>query len=188
MSDDAGTSPPTDPTPPAAPAGQAPPATPPQTPPATGDVDYKALAEQAKADAERWKAHARKHEERAKANAEAAAGAKTVEQQLEEMRKALAERDVADVTRSGRMAMTQVQARLAEHGFARADVAGLLELVDPVSLLKDGEPDEAAIKKLADSLIKVGGRTTPDPDQGRRGGKAPVDMNSLIRRAAGHRS
>jgi hypothetical protein len=180
---------PTGTTPPAADPATPPVTPPPSTPPAATDgTDYKALAAQAQADAERWKAMSRKHEERAKANADAAAGAKTVEQQLEEMRKALAERDVADVSRSGRMAMTTVQARLAEHGFARADVAGLLELVDPVSLLKDGEPDESAIKKLADSLIKVGGRITPDPDQGRRGGKAPADMNSLIRRAAGHRS
>lgn len=183
MTDPTGTS-----TPPADPA--TPPVTPPPSspPPATDGTDYKALAEKAQADAAKWQALSRKHEDRAKANAEAAAGAKTVEQQLEELRKQNAERDVADVVRTGRMAMTQVQARLAEHGFARADVAGLLELVDPVTLLKDGEPDESAIKKLTESLIKVGGRITPDPDQGRRGGKAPADMNSLIRRAAGHRS
>lgn len=183
MTDPTGT-----PTPPADPA--TPPVTPPPSspPPATDGTDYKALAEKAQADAAKWQALSRKHEDRAKANAEAAAGAKTVEQQLEELRKQNAERDVADVVRTGRMAMTQVQAQLAENGFTRDDVAGLLELVDPVSLLKDGEPDESAIKKLTESLIKVGGRTTPDPDQGRRGGKAPADMNSLIRRAAGHRS
>lgn len=185
MTDPTGTS-----TPPADPAAPpvTPPAAPPQTPPDTGRADIEARLKAAEENAAKWQALSRKHEDRAKANADAAAGAKTVEQQLEELRKQNAERDVADVVRTGRMAMTQVQARLAEHGFARADVAGLLELVDPVTLLKDGEPDEAAIKKLTESLIKVGGRITPDPDQGRRGGKAPADMNSLIRRAAGHRS
>lgn len=177
--------PPPAPTPPATPPA-APPAAPPSTPPAATDgTDYKALAAQAQADAERWKALSRKHEDRAKANADAAAGAKTVEQQLEEMRKEAAERDARDVTRSGRMAMTTVQAQLAGHGFSPADVAGLLEHVDPGRLLKDGEPDDAAVKKLVESLIKVGGRTTPDADQGQRGGNGPMDMNALIRRRAG---
>ena len=179
------------PTPPAEPTSEAPPAqsasqaAPSPTPADMEGVDYKALAEKAEAEKEKWRSLARKHEERAKANADAASKSKTVEEQLEEMRKTLAERDVADVQRNGRLAVTQVQAKLAESGFNQADVAGLLELIDPVTLLKDGEPDESAIKKLAESLIKVGGRTTPDRDQGQRGGGNPLDMNALIRRRAG---
>lgn len=157
-----------------------------QPPPDTGDsTDWKALAEQAQRDAERWKTHARKHEDRAKANADAASKAKTVEEQLAELRKAMSDRDVADVQKAGRLAVSQVHAALAEAGIGRDDVSGLLEHVDPMSLLADGEPDDAAIAKLAKSLTKVAGRTTPDRDQGRKGGDAPVDMNTLIRRAAG---
>lgn len=177
---------PTGTTPPAADPATPPVTPPPSTPPAVTDgTDYKALAAAAAAETEKWKGLARKHEDRAKANAEAAAGAKTVEQQLEEMRKVIADRDVADVSRSGRMAMTTVQAQLAGQGFSPDDVAGLLEQIDPVRLLKDGEPDDGAIKKLVESLIKVGGRTTPDRDQGQRGGNGPLDMNALIRRRAG---
>lgn len=164
-----------------------PPANPPNpTPPATDGVDYKALAEKAQADAEKWKNLARKHEDRARQNADAASKAKTVEEQLGELRKSLADRDAADVVRNGRLAKMQVQAKLAEAGFSSDDVSGLLEHVDTSSLLKDGEPDNGAIGKLAESLAKVGGRATPDRDQGRRSSSdAPQDMNSLIRLAAG---
>lgn len=154
-------------------------------PPADTDgTDYKALVEKAQAEAEKWRSLARKHEERGKSNAEAAARAKTLEEQVAELRKAMAERDQQDITRSARMARTQVEANLVSHGFNKAAVAELLEMFDPVVLLTDGEPDDTAIDKLTKTLIKVGGRSTPDPDQGKRGG-TPTDMNTLIRRAAG---
>lgn len=155
-------------------------ATPPVTPPDTGTKDWKA-------EAEKWQTLARKHEARAKDNVDAANRAKTVEEQLEEMRKTIADRDVADVKRSSNMALTQVKANLSEKGFNQADVADLLEFVEPAILLKDGEPDEGKIKKLTESLIKSSGRSTPDPDQGKGGGKPAdkLDMNALIRRRAG---
>jgi hypothetical protein len=161
--------------------------------PDTGEqTHWKSLAEQARAEIEQWKALARKHEDRAKRNYEAASKAKeaeskakSVEEQLSELRKAMADRDVADMQRNGRLAVTQVQAKLAEAGLSAADMTGLFDLIDPVALLKDGEPDEAAITKLAKSLVRVAGRTTPDRDQGRRGGDGPVDMNQLVRRSVG---
>jgi hypothetical protein len=58
-------------------------------------------------------------------------------------------------------------------------MTGLFDLIDPVAVLRDGKPDEAAINKLAKSLVRVAGRATPDRDQGRRGGDGPVDMNAL---------
>lgn len=152
----------------------------------TADVtDWKAAAEKAQADAEKYKALSRKHEDRAKSNAEAASKAKTVEEQLEEMRKVFAERDLADVKKAGRLARTQVEAKVAESGFSASDVAPLLDRIDPGSLLKDGEPDPKEIAAVVASLIKAGGRTTPDRDQGKRGGDGPLDMNALIRRRAG---
>lgn len=145
------------------------------------DEDVAAL----KADLEKWRGLARKHEDRAKQNAQAASRAKTVEQQVEELRGQLSERDKRELERSGRLAMSHLNARLAEAGIKKDDVAGLLKRITPTDLLADGEPDEAAIGELAESFVRIAGRATPDPDQGKRGGKAPLDMNQLIRRAAG---
>lgn len=167
------------------PAAQSEQPAPEQKPTDTDGTDYKALAAKAQADAEKWRGLARKHEERAKANADAANGAKTLQERLEAMEKAAAERDVLEIQRAGRLGITQVQAKLAANGFSTEDVAGLLELIDPVILLKEGEPDDEAIEKLTASLIKVGGRTTPDPDQGRKGGEGAADMNSFLRKMAG---
>jgi len=149
--------------------------------------DWQAEVARLNRDLEKWRSLARKHEGRAKENADAAAKAKSVEDQIAELRSQLAERDVADVERNARMAMTQVHASLAEAGIKRKDVEGFLELVDPVTLLKDGQPDDAAIGKLAESVKKLSGRVTPDFDQGRKGGSAPPNMNDLIRQAAGIR-
>lgn len=155
---------------------------------APDDKDWRAEIAQLKSEAEKWRGLARKHEGRAKENADAAAKAKSVEDQIGELRSQLAERDVADVERNARMAMTQVHAALAEAGLKKADVAEFLEMVDPVTLLKDGQPDDAAVTKLATSVKKLAGRVTPDFDQGRKGGSAPPNMNDLIRHAVGVRT
>lgn len=115
----------------------------------------------------------------------AAAAAKTVEQQLEELRGQLGERDKRETERNGRLALAQLNTRLAEAGIKRDDVAGLVKRISATDLLDKGEPDEGAIGELADSLIRIAGRATPDPDQGKQGGKGSLDMNQLIRRAAG---
>ncbi|HEY9417875.1 MAG TPA: hypothetical protein VIQ30_24210 [Pseudonocardia sp.] len=152
----------------------------------TGEqTDWKAEAARAAADVEKWRTLARKHETRAKDNADAASKAQTVEEQLESLRKAMADRDIADVEKNGRLALAQVKAQVVGAGFKSDDVAGLFDHIDPMSLLTDGEPDEKAVEKLARSLTKVAGRASVDPDQGRKGGNGPVDMNTLIRRAAG---
>lgn len=137
-----------------------------------------------KAEAEKWKALARRHEGRAKANADAASKAKTVEEQLAELRQSAAERDARDAERVAAHALDKVRAQLAENGIRHDDVSGLLGLVDTASLVRDGAPDDTAIGRLAESLTRVAGRATPDPDQGRGGGSGPVDMSALIRRAA----
>ncbi|GEL19353.1 hypothetical protein [Pseudonocardia asaccharolytica] len=150
-----------------------------------GEPDWQAKVAAAEREVEKWKSLARKHEGNAKANADAASKAKTVEQQLEELRAQLAERDEQDLVRNGRLAKAQVRTKLAEAGIRGDAAAGLLDLVDAAALLRDGEPDDKAIAKFADSLTKLTGQAVPDPDQGRRGGEAPADMNNLIRRAAG---
>jgi hypothetical protein len=114
------------------------------------------------------------------------AQSKGVDQQLADLREQLAERDAVDIERAGRLAMAQVRSGLATEGVKVEDVAAVLDLVDPAStLLKNGDPDDAAIAKLVASLSKVSGQVRPDPDQGKRSGQAPVSMNDLIRRARG---
>jgi hypothetical protein len=134
------------------------------------------------AEARKWRGLARKHEAQAKANTKQA---KTIEQQVADLQKQLGERDKREQERSGRLAMAQLDAQLAKAGIDRADVEGLLKRIKGADLLVNGEPDDDAIGELADSLKKIAGRATPDPDQGAKGGKAPLDMNQLIRRAAG---
>lgn len=152
----------------------------------TGDqTDWKAEAAKAAADVEKWRTLARKHETRAKDNADAASKAKTIEERLAAAEKALTDRDVADVERNARLALAQVRTQVANAGFKPDEVSGLFDALDPMRLLTDGEPDAKAIDQLAKSITKAAGRATPDRDQGRKGGDGPVDMNTLIRRAAG---
>lgn len=115
----------------------------------------------------------------------AANQSKTLEERLTAAEKVIAERDVRDIERNGRLALSQVKAKLAEEGFSASDADGLLEQIDPARLLTNGEPDVKSIEKLATSLSKFAGRTTPDRDQGQRGGDASPGMNQIIRRAAG---
>jgi hypothetical protein len=112
-------------------------------------------------------------------------GSKSDKERLAELEQAISSAENDRLQERAFSALTQVQLRLAEAGIKSEDVAGLIELVDSTALLKDGKPHGETIKKFADSLIKVASRATPDPDQGRNGGGAPVDMNTLIRRAAG---
>lgn len=113
---------------------------------------------------------------------------KTTQQRLEELERLLSERDARDLERQSQIAVGRVQAELAEAGLKRDDISGLLELIDAKSLLTDGEPNSEAITKLAKSLTRIAGRTTPDSDQGRKGGDGPVDMNAILRRAVGRGS
>jgi hypothetical protein len=104
---------------------------------------------------------------------------------LAEQIKALQQRDLE---RSGRLAISQVHALLAEHDVKPGDVKGILARVNGTDLLKEGEPDDDAVRELADSLLKVAGRVQADPDQGKTGGNPPESMNDFIRRQAGRGS
>ncbi|TAL45670.1 MAG: DUF4355 domain-containing protein [Salinibacterium sp.] len=100
---------------PAAPASTTPPATP-AAPPAQPDKgtepDWKAEAEKAKADVEKWKSMSRKHEEQAKANAGTAAQAKTLEERLAELEKTNADAE-ARATRAEVASEKGLPAKLA---------------------------------------------------------------------------
>jgi hypothetical protein len=113
--------------------------------------------------------HAREWEKRSKANAEAARTAQTAQQQLDEVRKALAERDAADVDRELRTARKSLRAELIELGIDGRDADDALELVDLSRVLKDNVADDKLISDTAKRLAKVAGRATPDRDQGQGG-------------------
>jgi membrane protein involved in colicin uptake len=148
------------------------------TPPAeTGSGDD---LEQVKADAERWKALARKHEDRAKANASAA-------KELEELRKqsmSETERAVAEARAEARRdAMRELGSRVVDAEVRAAakgrvaDVDALLEGLDRSKFLNDdGDADAAAISKWIDRIAPAAGDTDdqgdpfPDIGQGARGG------------------
>lgn len=151
---------------------------------ATNDAGAKRLAE-LESELATWKGHARKHEERSKELGAQLRGSKSAADRLAELEQAVSTAEQERTSERAFGALIQVQLRLAEAGVKSEDVAGVLEQIDPSVLLKDGKPNDAAIEKLASSLIKVATRATPDRDQGRRGGTGPVDMNTLIRRAAG---
>lgn len=151
-------------------------------------ADWKGFAEESGlsvAEVKRRLEHSRTWEQRAKENKGAADQAKTLQEQLDEVQRSLSERDERDVKRAGQLALTQVQSALAEAGIKADDVQELLDELDPKRLLKDGEPDDKAIGRIVGALRKAAGRPTPDPDQGKSGGKGPSDMNALIRRSVG---
>lgn len=130
--------------------------------------------------------HSRTWEKRAKENKSAADTAQTLEQQVTELRENLAKREKADSERNAKLAMSQVKSALAEKGVRIEDVKELLDEIDPAArLLADGDVDDKAVDRLAASLARAAGRPAPDPDQGRKGGTPPTDMNQLIRRASG---
>ena len=178
-----------------APQGNGGPAT--GTPPADSWADadaWKALAEEFGETPDQVRArlqHARQWEDRAKSNRTKAQQADTLAGEVEQLRKAQADRDAADLSRSLRTAGTELRAALVERGLTREDAAEAIEDIDRARLLKDGEPDDAAIAKVADRLAKVAGRPTPDPDQGKgagTGGDGKADMNSWVRdKARGRR-
>lgn len=154
--------------------------------PTTPDGDVRAQLAALEADRDKWKAQARKHEDRSRQNAAAATQAQTLEQQIAELQSAMAERDTRDAERNVRLAMSEVRTQIAAAGVKPADVSDLLELVDPARLMgPNGEPDEAAIAKVAASITRTGGRPQPDPDQGKKGETGRPSMDAMIRRAAG---
>jgi len=162
--------------------------TPPATPPTPPSEDP--AAELAK-----WKDLARKHEERSKANAEAAKELEKLKAQgMSETEKAVAtakaEARAEALKEAGSMLVdARVETAAAGRGI---DTAALLEGLDRTRFLaEDGKPDTKAIQAWVDRLAPAGNGGTPnggrpDTGQGNRGPTSkPSDMNSLIRRGAG---
>lgn len=167
-------------------------------PEVTAEEAAQPAESEAPEDSTDWKSEARKWEQRAKENRNAA-------QELEKQRKASmteSERAVAEAEARGRTAAaTEASRDLARAKFdaiaARRNPAlddkGLDELLEFVDmgkfLTEDGRPDVDAIRKAAEKLIPAGS-TEPAPppsmDLGqRRTAPAKQDMNTFLRQAAG---
>lgn len=141
-----------------------------------------------------WKAEARKWEQRAKTNAEAASRVKEFEKQ----RKAAmteAERAVSEAEERGRTAASQeFGKRLVKAEFDAAagrrnpdfDTNSALEYVDLAKFIgEDGEPNTKAIKAAVERLVPAASGA-PSFDGGSRTKAATGgDMNTIIRKAAG---
>jgi hypothetical protein len=152
-------------------------------------VDVEAL----KADNEKWKSIARKHEERSKANATAA-------KELEEFRQSQMseqEKAVAEATAKARAeTLAEVGSELVDSTFKAAaagrplDVDALLEGLDRKAFLTDeGKPDADAIGKWIDRIAPKAEAPQepkapmfPDLGQGARGKQdMPLNGDPLLR-------
>lgn len=159
-----------------------------------GDVtDWEAEAKRLKAEVEKHQTLSRKHEARAKANADAAKKLTEVERSsMSDIEKARAE--AADQATSAAMARIGGRLVAAEVKAAAAgrpvDVEALLEGVDVTKFLdEDGEPKVKDITAWLDRIapVKATGAGSIDLGQGARGGPARgSSMNDIIRRGAGH--
>lgn len=143
-----------------------------------------------KAEAEKWSALARKHEERAKTNATAAKELDKVRAAaMTETEKAVAAAKADGLTEAARAAAprlvrAELRAAAAESGLSKDALAGFLEYADLSKFVTEtGEPDDKAI---AAAVKRLGGGKPTDFDGGTRTPAAkPTDMNSLIRHGAG---
>jgi hypothetical protein len=142
-----------------------------------------------------WKSEARKWEQRAKENREAA-------RELEKQRQASmteAERAVAEAEQRGRTtAVTEFGKRLARSQFDAlaakrnpdADTGSILEFVDLARFVgDDGEPDTKALSAAVERLVPAASAGTYQPPSFDGGSRTPApahsSMSGLIRKAAG---
>ena len=147
------------------------------------------------AEVEKWKSQARKHEERAKANAQAVKELDQLKQaSMSELEKSVATarteaRMEAMREFGGKLAAAEVRAAAAGR-LSDEQVATLLEVTNLAAFVDDeGEVDRAKVSKFVDGIAPAeqANRSNgfPDLGQGARGTAGKGDMNSLIRRGLG---
>lgn len=151
----------------------------------TTDTDVKDW----KAEAEKWSTLARKHEERAKGNAQAAKELEKVRAAaMSEQEKAVAAAKAEGLTEAAKAAAPRlVRAEFRAAAAGQVDKQTLDAYLEDVDLSKfigdDGEPD---LKAIEARIKRLGGGRRTDFDGGARSTAAKgTDMNSLIRRQAG---
>lgn len=152
--------------------------------PVTGDLtDWKA-------ESDKWKDLARKHEERAKANASASKELETLRQQsMSDQEKAVAQakaEGMAEGLAAGAAKVVAAEIRAAAAGRMTGEqLQALLEGINLVAFIgTDGEVDEAKVARFVDGIAPAPDeeqRETrqgfPDLGQGARGGMSNAALN-----------
>lgn len=145
------------------------------------------------AEATKWRDLARKHEERAKANATAAKELEQVRQQsMSDQEKAVAAaraEGLAEGMATGAAKVVRAEIRAAAAGRLSADqLTTLLEGINLAAFLgDDGEVDEPKVARFVDGIAPKpdedeGSGTFPDLGQGARGGQnAALNGDPLLR-------
>lgn len=156
-----------------------PPADPPADPPKPPDTDGTDW----KAEAEKWKNFARKHEDAKKANK---AEAERLQKEYDEYKASIeAEKESAQLSVAQERAVEKLHLKLARAGMDEETATGLLSVIDSSKLLAEGKPNDEAIENAAKAIVRNHGTVTPDPDLGSKdGGKPKPDMNEILRAAA----
>lgn len=148
--------------------------------------DVKAL----EAEVAKWKDLARKHEDRSKANADAAKKLTALEQQsMTDLEKAVAQarieaRAEAIKESAGRLAAAEIRA-VAANRFDDNQLVALLEGVNLTAFVDDdGEVDAAKVAKFVDGIAPKQDDTTtikvPDLGQGARGSTMPLNGDPIL--------
>lgn len=136
----------------------------------------------------KWRDLARKHEERAKANAAAVKELDELKKQsMTDIEKAVATARTEGETNATRKASAKVAAaeiRAAAAGrLDDSKIAALLEGIDLGKFVDDdGEVDTAKVTKFVDGIAPTddGTPTVPDLGQGARGSTAPLGSDPLL--------
>jgi hypothetical protein len=147
------------------------------------EADTTDTAVDTTAELEKWKTLARKHEERAKANAKAASELDQIKQSmLTDQEKAIAEakREARQET------MAEYSKRLVDAKLESAlngrvlDGNAVLTFDKSAFITEDGEVDEQAISKWVEANSKSPEPTYPDLGQGQRGSSTPLNGDPLL--------
>ncbi len=136
-----------------------------QETPETDEPDYKALYEQAKADAERWKTQSRKNESRAKSNAGAARELDDATQQLADLSARLAAIEGENERLKAEAERAQLVAKVAASTGVPEPIVAALAATDEKSLT------EAASAIAATYRVPAGAPTVPEAGMFPRGGQ-----------------
>lgn len=142
-----------------------------------------------RAEADKWKAQARKHEERAKTNANASKDLETLRQQsMSDQEKAVAQARAegkAEALREG--ASKIVEAKIEAAAAGRLDDDQLKTLLENVDLARfvdeSGDVDGDKVAKFVEGIAPKTEQTEPvfpDLGQGARGSTSKADANPLL--------
>lgn len=140
-----------------------------------------------KAEADKWKAMARKHENRHLDALGLQPGElDTLRQQsteLDSLREQVTSRDSQITTAQQSLAAERLHTRLARAGVPTEDATAVIEHIDPSRLMEDGTPSESAIDAVAASLSRSVARGV-DEDQGQSSPGPAVSADQWLRQKA----